>query len=134
MKGQMVIFKPSQKPDICELTAEPALVIKSAWGWVATKSAFFAHLVPRSIAAIVRNMKKHKLLGALIRRERRDRDLAQQEIADKLRQHRSWLVRIERGQRRVDVLEFLEIAHAIGFDPCKLLRKVDHNNALTPLR
>lgn len=92
------------------------------------KGAVLAHLVLRSIAAGVRNMKKHKLLGSLIRRERRARDLLQQDIADKLKQHRSWLVRREQGQRRIDVVEYLQLAHVIGFDPCELLRRLYRNN------
>jgi ribosome-binding protein aMBF1 (putative translation factor) len=92
------------------------------------KCAAFAHHVTSSIAVGVRNMKKHKLVGTLIRRERRQRDLSQEAVADKLKQHRTWLLRIEKGERRIDVVEYLQLARVIGFDPCELLRRMVHNN------
>jgi transcriptional regulator with XRE-family HTH domain len=74
-------------------------------------------------------MKRHKQLGALIKRERRIRDLRQVDVARKLGRHRSWIARSENGQQRVDVIEFLEIAKVIGFDACEVLRKLDRNSS-----
>lgn len=76
----------------------------------------------------VRNIKKHKLLAALIRRERRVRELLQRDVARKLGRDRSWLVRIESGQYRVGLFEYLEIARAIGFDAYSTLRELDCKN------
>ena len=85
-----------------------------------------------SILIFVRNMKKHKLLGILIRRERQARALRQRDIARKLGRDGSWLVRIESGQRRVDVIEYLEIARAIGFEAGELLHRVDDQAVTKP--
>ncbi len=47
--------------------------------------------------------------------------LTQQELADKLRRPQSYVSKYERGERRLDVLEFVDIAAAIGVDPHLLL-------------
>jgi len=31
--------------------------------------------------------------------------------------------KVERGERRLDVIEFCDVAEALGYDPAKLLRK-----------
>ena len=41
--------------------------------------------------------------------------------ARKRRRYQSIVANIESGERRIDVVEFLDIAEAIGFDPGKLI-------------
>jgi hypothetical protein len=36
----------------------------------------------------------------------------------------SYISKAEQGERRIDVIEFLLIASAIGFDPCKFMKKL----------
>jgi hypothetical protein len=55
--------------------------------------------------------------------------LRQQALAKKLRCHQSWVARVESGQRRIDVIEFLTLAEAIGFSPNKVLRAVQSVDA-----
>lgn len=50
--------------------------------------------------------------------------MTQGEIAKRIKRYQPYLTFIERGQRRVDVVEFLELAEAIGFDPLKALRAI----------
>lgn len=50
--------------------------------------------------------------------------LTQAELAAKLSRHQSYVSNYERGQRRVDVLEFLLITEALGVDPCELLAQI----------
>jgi transcriptional regulator with XRE-family HTH domain len=50
--------------------------------------------------------------------------LPQEELARRLRQHQSMIARIEGGKRRIDVVEFLALAEAIGFDPTNILRQI----------
>ena len=47
--------------------------------------------------------------------------LGQDELATKLKCHQSLVARIESGQRRVDVIELVVLARAIGFDPFEVL-------------
>ncbi len=49
----------------------------------------------------------------------------QAELATKLRCHQSLIARLESGQRRVDVVELVVLARAIGFDPFQLLAIVE---------
>jgi transcriptional regulator with XRE-family HTH domain len=56
--------------------------------------------------------------------ERKARNLPQEELARRLGQHQSMIARIESGKRRIDVVEFLALAEAIGFDPTNILRQV----------
>jgi ribosome-binding protein aMBF1 (putative translation factor) len=51
--------------------------------------------------------------------------LGQDELATKLRCHQSLIARLESGQRRVDVVELVVLARAIGFDPFELLAIVE---------
>lgn len=71
---------------------------------------------------------RQKRLIALIIAERKAAGLSQAEVAKKLRRYQSIVANIESGQRRIDVVEFLDLAEAIGFEPGPLIEK------LRPLR
>lgn len=43
--------------------------------------------------------------------------LTQKAVADRLSRPQSFVAKIENGERRVDLVEFLEVAEAIGFAP-----------------
>ena len=59
---------------------------------------------------------RHRSLVELIIQERKARDLTQVQVAKKLRRYQSYITLLETGQRRLDVIEFMDIADAIGFD------------------
>ena len=48
---------------------------------------------------------------------RKERGLTQVDIAERLGKPQSFVSKYERGERRLDVVEFLEVAKAIGADP-----------------
>ncbi len=48
---------------------------------------------------------------------RRARGLSQVELAARLGKEQPFISRIERGERRIDVIEFYAIALALGVDP-----------------
>ena len=60
----------------------------------------------------------------LLKEERRSAGLTQAALAKKLRRPQSYVSKYERGDRRLDVIEFLEIARAVGFDPGEILSKL----------
>ena len=64
------------------------------------------------------------LLG-LLRDARKRADLTQAEVARRLRKPQSFVAKYEGGERRLDVIEFLEIAAALGSDPTAMIRKLD---------
>lgn len=68
--------------------------------------------------------KAHKHLVRRIREERLAKELDQADVAKRLRQSQPWVAHLEGGQRRIDVIELLDLAKAIGFDPFKLFREV----------
>ena len=53
---------------------------------------------------------------------RKSAGLTQRELAKRLHKPQSFVAKYEGGERRVDVLEFIEICKAIEVDPNKLLR------------
>jgi len=61
----------------------------------------------------------------LLIQARKTASLTQVELAVKLSRPQSFVSKYERGERRLDVVEFLEVARAIGFDPHDFLRGLD---------
>ena len=55
---------------------------------------------------------------------RRDRGLSQVQVAELLGRPQSFVSKYERGERRLDVIEFLEVATTLGVDPILLLQQV----------
>jgi len=53
---------------------------------------------------------------------RKTAGLTQRELAKHLRRPQSFVAKYEGGERRVDVVEFIEICRAIETDPNKLLK------------
>ena len=67
---------------------------------------------------------KHRALVAAIVGARESAGLTQRELAARLKRSNSFVWKIEAGERRVDVLEFIEIARILKIEPPELLRKV----------
>jgi len=76
--------------------------------------------------------KRHKRLIAALIAERKKAGINQVTLAKKLRRSQTFIARTESGRRRVDVIEFLDLAEAIGFNAFKLLEvlaQVPHGRA-----
>ncbi len=43
-------------------------------------------------------------------------------MAERLSKPQSYVAKYEKGERRLDVVEFMEVAEAIGFDAAEFLR------------
>ena len=65
-----------------------------------------------------------EVLRVLLIERRKRAELTQAQLAEKLGSgwHQSTVAAVESGQRKIDVLEFLKISEACGFDPCDLLK------------
>jgi transcriptional regulator with XRE-family HTH domain len=50
--------------------------------------------------------------------------MTQQELAKRLKRPQSFVSAYESGQRRVEVLEFLQIADALEVEACELLQRI----------
>jgi transcriptional regulator with XRE-family HTH domain len=55
---------------------------------------------------------------------RHEADLTQQELADRLKRPQSFIAKVEKGERRIDVIEFLALVDAIGADPIRIIRAI----------
>jgi transcriptional regulator with XRE-family HTH domain len=60
---------------------------------------------------------RHKALIALLVERREAAGLTQAELAAKLGEYQSFVARLESGQRRVDVVELIELSEILNFDP-----------------
>ena len=67
---------------------------------------------------------RHTALVALLKAKREECGLNQSQLADLLGEYQSFVARLESGQRRIDVIEFLALADALKFDPAKALRQI----------
>jgi transcriptional regulator with XRE-family HTH domain len=67
---------------------------------------------------------RNLLVGA-----RREACLTQADLAVRLRRPQSFISKYERGERRLDVIEFLEVASALEIDPIRLLKRLQSEGA-----
>lgn len=56
---------------------------------------------------------------------RKDAGLTQQQLADRLGKPQSFVAKYERGERRLDVVEFLEITEALECDPVTVVQSLE---------
>lgn len=63
------------------------------------------------------------LIGAL-KEARLAAGLTQIDLAHHLKATQSFVSKVERGERRIDVIEFAEFCYAMGADPTRLLHQV----------
>jgi len=61
----------------------------------------------------------------LLAEARRAAGLTQVDLAKKLGRPQSFISKVEQGERRLDVIEFLEIGRALRVDPRRFLGDVD---------
>jgi DNA-binding XRE family transcriptional regulator len=80
----------------------------------------FSFLERRALKSIYSN-EYQSLLAKLIA-ARKKRGITQQALADGLRRPQSYVSKIETGERRMDVIEFIHICAALALDPCKIIR------------
>jgi transcriptional regulator with XRE-family HTH domain len=64
------------------------------------------------------------VLCAVLAEARSEAGLTQRDLAARLKRPHSYVAKIESGERRVDVLEFIEMARAMRVDPVKLFERV----------
>lgn len=63
------------------------------------------------------------LVGALVE-ARKAAGLSQGTLADRLDRHQQFVSRYETGERRLDVVEFIDIARALALDPAAVVSGV----------
>lgn len=67
---------------------------------------------------------RHVRLVQLIVDKRKEAGLSQADLAKAIDRYQSVVAAVESGGRRIDVVEFLDLAETIGFDPHEVLSQV----------
>lgn len=62
-------------------------------------------------------------LRAALRSARQETGISQWELSKRLGVHPAWVQRSESGERRLDVIELVDIAKALGVDVVEILRR-----------
>jgi transcriptional regulator with XRE-family HTH domain len=63
-------------------------------------------------------------VGAALSRARGRARLTQQQVAKLLRKPQSFVSNYESGQRRIDILELVRVAEALGEDPTEIFQEI----------
>jgi transcriptional regulator with XRE-family HTH domain len=69
--------------------------------------------------------KQYERFRKLIVAARKAAGLTQVEVASRLKRPQSYVSKYESGVRRLDVVEFLIVARAIGFDPARFIEELN---------
>lgn len=64
---------------------------------------------------------RHQAFIRFIAAARKGAGLTQVELASRLGRPQSFVSKVEKGERRVDVVEFCQLAEALGREPAELL-------------
>ena len=67
---------------------------------------------------------RHVALTRLIIERRDAAGLTQAQLAKRLGEYQSFVARLESGQRRIDVVEFLALAEILNFDPAVAIARL----------
>lgn len=74
------------------------------------------------------NNVSNKKLRELLVEARKRAHLTQAALAERLSRPQSFVSKYERGERRLDVVEFGDVARAIGLDPIRFLKRFYSGN------
>lgn len=73
----------------------------------------------------------HEALREAFIAARKAAGLTQEQLANRLRQHQSFVARVESGERRIDVVELIVLSRALEIDAAQLLLGVEQATELT---
>jgi len=68
--------------------------------------------------------KQAERFRGMIRAERERTRVTQVELSQRLDRPQSFVSKYERGERRLDVIEFLEVARVLGFDAVRFIERL----------
>jgi ribosome-binding protein aMBF1 (putative translation factor) len=68
---------------------------------------------------------KYKVFREALIKAREAAGITQRELSKKLSRPQSFVSKYERGERRLDVVEFLEVTKVLGIDPSDIVERLD---------
>ena len=77
--------------------------------------------MPKSV-----HSERQQTIATALANQRREKGLTQAKVAEALGRHQPFIANIESGERRVDLVELLDIAEVIDLDVEALVRKLRH--------
>lgn len=75
--------------------------------------------------AKTRRSKRYKALIGLLVARREAAEMTQSDLAARLGKSQSFVARLESGQRRITVVEFMTLAKILRFDPYKIISTLE---------
>lgn len=69
--------------------------------------------------------KRYDRFRELLMKSRKAAGLSQAEVAAKLKRPQTFVSKYERGERRLDVIEFLDVARMLGFDAAEFVQTLE---------
>lgn len=69
--------------------------------------------------------KDFDLYNQVLRDIRVRKDITQQQLANRLRRPQSFISKYESGERRLDVIEFIHVCHALDEEPSEVLKNIE---------
>ncbi|HEY9402698.1 MAG TPA: helix-turn-helix transcriptional regulator [Pyrinomonadaceae bacterium] len=69
----------------------------------------------------------YNLMRTLLVEAREGAGLSQQDVAARMGKHQTFVSKVEQGQRRLDLIEFLQMAEVLGIDAHSFIRKLTTN-------
>jgi transcriptional regulator with XRE-family HTH domain len=67
--------------------------------------------------------KAHKSLIAVIVATRKEAGMTQRDLAERMGRQQSFIAKVENGERRLDIIEFIDLAKAMKVDPATLFNR-----------
>ena len=65
---------------------------------------------------------RHKALIDTLVKQRKSVGMSQQELANAIDEYQSYIARLESGQRRLDVIEFIRMCSFLELDPISVIQ------------
>ncbi|UXY09684.1 helix-turn-helix domain-containing protein [Kosakonia sp. ML.JS2a] len=59
-----------------------------------------------------------------LKKARKERGITQVQLAEALGRPQSFIAKIESGERRLDVVEFVHLARLVGLDPNRIINNI----------
>jgi len=72
---------------------------------------------------------RYRKLLSILSEARSSAGLSQAVLAKRLNCLQTFVSKYERGERRLDIVEFLDVAHSLNLDPCQVIRQLEQSNA-----
>jgi hypothetical protein len=89
---------------------------------------FSSNIMERNHVKSIHSTQYSRLLKLLVS-ERRRVGMTQVQLAIALNKPQSFISKLEKGERRIDLIEFLSITTELGIDPCTIIRHLEEGIA-----